>query len=350
MDHDFGKRLEKARIDRGLSIEEAAEAVRIRATFLRALENSDLTKFPNAAYSKSFLLMYGKYLGVNLNAVAREIDTTTQMKVEGYQYLTSRAAEQPKSKPDAEPAFSMAPAPRASGSWLPLAVLGGFGAVVLVAGIFWTNMNRIGDPQPEAGKPGNTAPAEETAIQPLSNPPPAAVGTTVAPQATSESAQPLLPTTPPEPATPQPSADSLPKIAPAMDLPPAALPVPDSEIPKARAISPVARIARNDADALADFPATKPLITAQESIAPERTPLGAENPNTITLESKRKAWVIIRNAPGGQPLFEDFLYPTARPMRLPAGRYFIEIKDADAIEISRNGKRIAYTSPGVTIQ
>lgn len=135
-----------------------------------------------------------------------------------------------------------------------------------------------------------------------------------------------------------------------MDLPPAALPVPDSEIPKARAISPVARIARNDADALADFPATKPLITAQESIAPERTPLGAENPNTITLESKRKAWVIIRNAPGGQPLFEDFLYPTARPMRLPAGRYFIEIKDADAIEISRNGKRIAYTSPGVTIQ
>ena len=37
-------------------------------------------------------------------------------------------------------------------------------------------------------------------------------------------------------------------------------------------------------------------------------------------------------------------------MRLPVGRYFIEIKDADAIEISRNGKRIAYKSPGVTIQ
>ena len=56
MDHELGKRLEKARIDRGLSIEQAAAAVRIRGTFLRALENGDLTKFPNAAYSKSFLL------------------------------------------------------------------------------------------------------------------------------------------------------------------------------------------------------------------------------------------------------------------------------------------------------
>ena len=353
MDHDFGKRLEKARIDRGLSIEEAAEAVRIRATFLRALENSDLTKFPNAAYSKSFLLMYGKYLGVNLNAVAREIDTTTQMKVEGYQYLTSRAAEQPKSKPDPEPAFSMAPAPRASGSWLPLAVLGGLGAVVVIAGIFWTNMNRIGEPQPEAPKPGVTQPGDETAIQPLSNPPPAAavptVVPTVVPQATRETGQ---PTPPPEPATPQPSADSVPKNAPAMDLPPAALPVPDSEIPKARAISPVARIAKNDTDALADFPASKAPLPAppQETIAAGGGAVPAENPNTIKLESKRKAWVVIRNAPGGQPLYEDFLYPTARPMRLPAGRYFIEIKDAEAVEISRNGKRIAYTSPGVTIQ
>ena len=60
---------------------------------LRALENSDLTKFPNAAYAKSFLLMYARYLGVDLKSVASEIDTTTQMKVEGYQYLTNRAAE-----------------------------------------------------------------------------------------------------------------------------------------------------------------------------------------------------------------------------------------------------------------
>ena len=337
MDHDFGKRLEKARIDRGLSLEEAAEAVRIRSTFLRALENSDLTKFPNAAYAKSFLLMYGKFLGVDVKSVAAQIDTTTQMKVEGYQYLTSRAAELPKSKPEPEPSFSMAPTPRASGSWLPLAILGGLGVIVVVAGIFWMNINRISDSQPDAPKPGATRPGDETAIQPLSNPPaPASVPAPAPPQ----------PTTPPEPATPEPLAVSIPKNAPAVEAFSAMQNAPESEIPRARAISPVARIAKNDTDALADFPAAKRQTPAlpRESIAAE------ENPNTVTLESKRKAWVVIRYVPGGQPVYEDFLYPTARPMRLPPGRYFIEIKDADAIEISRNGKRIAYKSPGVAIQ
>ena len=342
MDQDFGKRLEKARIERGLTIEEAAEAVRIRATFLRALENSDLTKFPNAAYSKSFLLMYGKYLGVNLNTVAREIDTTTQMKVEGYQYLTSRAAELPKSKPDPEPAFSMAPMPRASGSWLPLAVLGGLGAIVVVAGVFWMNMNRIGDSPADAPKPVAPQTGDEAAIQHISNPPaPISVPPTTH-STGGEAGQPPRPTTPPDPATPQHPGDSA-----LLTSPP-----PQPEIPQARAISPMARLAENDTDALADFAAGKlqnPAPTRETISAEANTPT-PENPNAVTLESKRKAWVVIRYVPGGQPVYEDFLYPTARPMRLPVGRYFIEIKDADAIEISRNGKRIAYKSPGVTIQ
>src|SRR6266446_6845391 len=141
MDYDFGKQLEKVRTERGISLEQAAAAVRIRSTFLRALENSDLTKFPNAAYAKSFLLMYSRFLGVDLKSVAAQIDTTTQMKVEGYQYLTNRAAEQPKPKQEPEPTYSMAPAPRFSGSWLPLLVLAGVVAVVGVAFVFWSNMN-----------------------------------------------------------------------------------------------------------------------------------------------------------------------------------------------------------------
>ena len=96
MDYDFGKQLQKARTDRGLSIEQASAAVKIRPPYLRALEGSDLTKFPNAAYAKSFLIMYGRFLGVDVKSVAAQIDTTTQMKVEGYQYLTTRAKAQPK--------------------------------------------------------------------------------------------------------------------------------------------------------------------------------------------------------------------------------------------------------------
>ena len=352
MDHDFGKRLEKARVERGLSIEQAAAAVRIRGTFLRALEASDLTKFPNAAYSKSFLLMYGRYLGVDLKAIAGEIDTTTQMKVEGYQYLTSRAAEQPKSKPEPEPTYSMAPTPRSSGSWLPLVVLGGLGVIVVVAGIFWSNVNRLGDSQPAPPKPDATRPGDETAVQPLAHLPTPTPAPVPVPAAGTGTSQPTAPALLPEPEPPRPVVISVPGTAPTTGASPALQPAPEPEIPRARPISPVARIAASDAAALVDFPATKPRTPPRvpETIAVEENAVNADDLNTILLEPKRKTWVVIRGGPGGQPLYEDYLYPTAKPMRLPAGRYFIELKDADAVEISRNGKRIAYTAPGVAIQ
>ena len=72
-------------------------------------------------------------------------------------------------------------------------------------------------------------------------------------------------------------------------------------------------------------------------------------PYRLVLEPARKTWVVIRTGPGGQPLYEDFLYPTARAMHLPAGKYFIELRDADAVEISKDGKTIAYSAPGVLV-
>lgn len=355
MDYDFGSQLEKMRTARGLSIEQAAAAVRIRSTFLRALENSDLTKFPNAAYAKSFLLMYSRFLGVDLKSVASQIDTTTQMKVEGYQYLTNRAAEQPKSKQEPEPTFSMAPTPRSSGSWLPLLVLGGIVVVVGVAFVVWSNVNRMGDSQPEAPKPGVTRPGDEAAVQPLatSPTPPVPAPTPKPIPAPNESS-----TRPPEAEPPRPVVLSFPKSAAVPDA--AASAAGEPGIPRARPVSPVGRIAAADTDALADLGAPKPVTRplAGSTLAPvngsipsdEETTALAGDPNTIILEPRRKTWVIVRNAPGGPPVFEDYLYPTAKPLRLPAGRYFIELKDAGAVDISRDGKRIAYTAPGLVIQ
>ncbi len=353
MDYDFGKQLEKVRTARGLSIEQAAAAVRIRSTFLRALENSDLTKFPNAAYAKSFLLMYSRFLGVDLKSVASQIDTTTQMKVEGYQYLTNRAAEQPKTKQEPEPAFSMAPTPAASGSWLPLVVLGGIVVVVGLAFVFWSNVNRLGDSESDAPKTGVARPGDETAVQPVVTSPSAPVATPAPNPAPAPDESSIRPE---ETEAPRPVVLSLPKTAAV----PEAAAAGEPEIPRARPISPVGRIAAADTDALADLGAPKPvtrpfvgsaltLVSAAPAGEEETTVLSGD-PNTIVLEPRRKTWVVIRNAQGGPAVFEDYLYPTAKPLRLPAGRYFIEVKDADAVDISRDGKRIAYTAPGVIIQ
>ncbi len=345
MDHDFGKHLQKARTDRGLSIEQAAAGVKIRSTFLRALEASDLTKFANAAYAKSFLLMYGRYLGVDVKNIAVQIDTTTQMKVEGYQYLTNRAAAQPKTKADPELTFSAAPEPKSSGSWLPLLVLGGTLLVALIVFVIWQNVNRLGDAQPPAARKSSPPPAG-TAVEPVtqaSTPKPAAPAVNVAPPEVS-------PPPAPDPVPPRPKVISMPEAATN----------PPGEIPRARPISPVAKIAASDSESLADLSPPRPRIISSGSatpppaappvIAEEEGGALAADPNTTILEPKRKSWVIIRTGPGGQTLFEDYLYPGAKPMRLPKGRYFIELREADAVEITRDGQRIGYSSPGVLLE
>ena len=323
MDHDFGKHLQKARTDRGLSLEDAATAVRIRSTFLRALESSDLTKFPNAAYAKSFLVMYGKFLGVDVKSIAAQIDTTTQMKVEGYQYLTNRAAAQPKTKADPELTFSAAPTPKTNGSWLPLFVLGGTVVAVVIGFVIWQNVVRLSD------KPGSP-PAKAA-------PTPSSAG----------AVEPLTPSAATEPARPAP-------VAPR----PAIISVPDAastaagEIPRARPISPVATIAATDADVLADLSPPKPRVISPASSALTEDEAGGTpaDPNATILEAKRKTWVVVRTGPGGQSLFEDFIYPGAKPLRLPKGRYFIELRDAEAVEITHRSQRVGYTSPGVLLE
>ncbi len=340
MDHDFGKHLQQARTDRGLSLEQAAAAVRIRSTFLRALEASDLTKFPNAAYAKSFLLMYGRYLGVDLKSVAAQIDTSTQMKVEGYQYLTNRA-EQPKAKPEPEMSFSMAPEPKSSGSWLPLLVLGGTVAVAVIGFVLWSNMNRLGE-RPPAPSPKNPTPVVPVvAVEPLAKIPQPAPAQAAAPR---------------EPEPPRPALISAPDNGgPAV--------AGDAEIPRARPISPVGKIAATDSDLLAEMSPPKPRLVTRPPGTPPRAALigepanieeeggaAAANADVTVLEPKRKSWVIVRNGPGGQVLFEDYLYPGAKPLRLPSGRYFIELRDSGAVEITHKGQRIGYSSPGVVVE
>ena len=340
MDQDFGKHLQKARTDRGLSIEQAAAGVRIRSTFLRALESSDLTKFPNAAYAKSFLLMYGRYLGVDLKSVAAQIDTTTQMKVEGYQYLTNRAAGQPKTKAEPELTFSAAPAPKSSDSWLPLLVLSGTVVVAVIGFIVWNNVNRLGDRQPAVPAKDAVPAVRGTSVEPLTKVPAPTPPPATAAQATGT-------------APPRPALISTPSIAT-----PAA--PGDPEIPRARPISPVGKLAATDSDLLAEMSPPKPRIVSRGTVAapaPTVSPVAEEenntlaaNPNTIVLEPKRKSWVVIRTGPGGQVLFEDYLYPTAKPLRLPPGRYFIELKDADAVDITHKAQRVGYSSPGVLLE
>jgi hypothetical protein len=166
-------------------------------------------------------------------------------------------------------------------------------------------------------------------------------------------------------ATPPP-AEKLPEpvsLAGFEDPPPqpAVTKIDGIEVRPAKVISPVARLSTSDTAALAKIDGGVP-PTAPQAAPPltdltpldspdetEESPL-AKDPNTIEIEPLKKTWVVIRSSSGAAPVFEDYLYPSARPMRLPAGKYVIEVKEADAVEIRKSGRSIAYTAGGVRLE
>ena len=70
----LGRKLLLVRRSRGLTLEDAAFESRIPLALLREMENDDLSGFANRVYAKSFLKLYGDYLGLDLRAELESFD------------------------------------------------------------------------------------------------------------------------------------------------------------------------------------------------------------------------------------------------------------------------------------
>src|SRR6476620_1763197 len=62
---EIGSALREARERRGLSYSQVEEGTKIRARYIRALEDEDFGVLPGATYSKGFLRAYADYLGLD---------------------------------------------------------------------------------------------------------------------------------------------------------------------------------------------------------------------------------------------------------------------------------------------
>ena len=65
----LGETLRQARLDKSVSIAEAARDTRIRRTYLEALEAEDTASLPPPVYSRGFVRTYAEYLGLNAQAM-----------------------------------------------------------------------------------------------------------------------------------------------------------------------------------------------------------------------------------------------------------------------------------------
>ncbi len=80
-----GQRLQDARLNRGLTLEEISKTLKIKYSFLQALEDGDYKQLPSSTYAYGFVRNYAKFLGLpedeTLALFKREYDAEKYQKV-----------------------------------------------------------------------------------------------------------------------------------------------------------------------------------------------------------------------------------------------------------------------------
>jgi len=104
----LGKKFQEARQARNLTLDEAARMTKIRPTRLAEIEADDFSQFPSLAYAKGFLVIYGKFLDVDVTPYLDAFEDSERVTVDGYSYLQ----EKQPTKPVSAPAVPRRPAPR----------------------------------------------------------------------------------------------------------------------------------------------------------------------------------------------------------------------------------------------
>lgn len=74
MSEIIGRKLRDIRLERNLSLEEAAEETHIRVHYLQAIENGDLGQLPSSAQARGFIRAYSGYLGLNPESIVGLLD------------------------------------------------------------------------------------------------------------------------------------------------------------------------------------------------------------------------------------------------------------------------------------
>src|SRR3984893_18591638 len=218
----LGKKFQDARLARGLTLDEAARLTKIRPSRLAEIEADDFSQFPSLAYAKGFLLIYGKFLDVDVTLYLEAFEGSENVTVDGYSYLQDNPAPKPARTP-------IIPKSTNRGSLVPFVV----GVVVLLIGFSFMklilNLQRIA-PRSEAK---NQAAAATPTASPVTS------GTIIARQAAPVE---KVPAKAAAAAAPIASATAVPTSAPVVVRTPAAVaavsPAPTKE-PEIRRAEPV---------------------------------------------------------------------------------------------------------------
>jgi hypothetical protein len=146
---DIGATLQEARMRARIDISEVEAATKIRAKYLRAIENEEWEMLPGPTFVKSFLRTYADHLGIDGKLLVEEYKLR-------HEPPPTEAELQPIGQSLREPRRLRAPRPpRIPRGWIVGLSMVGLLVVLIILG----SIGEEGDETPVATQPTNTAPA-----------------------------------------------------------------------------------------------------------------------------------------------------------------------------------------------
>jgi cytoskeleton protein RodZ len=309
----LGKKFQDARLARNLTLDEAARMTKIRPARLAEIEADDFSQFPSLAYAKGFLLIYGKFLDVDVTPYLDAFEDSERVTVDGYSYLQENRPEKPVSAPVIRRRRPTTTTSQERISPMPLI----FGVVVLLVGFgimkLILNVQRLAPgkaastaqvspspsivPSPVASQPGATQASPGTVASAPTAAPLASAGPTVVRKAV--------------------AADS---TAPS-----------EPEVRKAKPVRP---------EDLAQAPAGTTSSPSAE----------AGDQNRIAIRPIKRTYVRVTvGEKGGSPAFERWVSPADGPVEFRGKHVSIRVLDPDAVQITKNGKALQDGDADVTV-
>ena len=373
----LGKKFQEARIARGLTLDEAARLTKIRPSRLAEIEADDFSQFPSLAYAKGFLLIYGKFLDVDVTPYLDAFETSQQVTVDGYSYLQDQPAPKPRRVRATRPPTVRHERRRSSGGdrSSPMPLLIGIGVIIVgfVLMRLILNIQRIsphqmvGVPQPTAAQsaPPQPAPAQ-TQMQAQAQatqtaPPQRPLQTPVASSAPVAQAPSRAPSQ-----APVAMVEATKKPAPPVSTPAPSIAIPDSFVPAFANAKPNAN--PNPTAKPSAAPTKEPEVRRAEPVKPEelaeaeaahkpkelqpkQTSTESQGPNEIAIKPLKKTYIkVVVDNESQQPAFERWISPADGTVEFRGQKIAVRVLDRDAIQIRKNGKPIAGGDEDVTVE
>src|SRR5438552_3077571 len=341
----LGKKFQDARLARGLTLDEAARLTKIRPSRLAEIEADDFSQFPSLAYAKGFLLIYGKFLDVDVTPYLDVFETSREVTVDGYSYLQDQPA--PKRRRVHTTRARVVRRQRTSGdrrSPFPIFIAVGVIVVGFILMRLIMNIQRIA-PHQMVGVPQSTT-AQSPTPQAAPTQAPAA---SVAPVAPAPSRAPSPPPAAVAEAQPKKAAPPVATVAPSIALPEAFVPAfananaaaKASVAPKEQEVRRAEPVRPED---LAKAGVSQTAQTAQKSAE-------AEGPNHIAIKPLKKTYIkVVVDNESLQPAFERWISPSDGTVEFRGQKIVVRVLDRDAIQIKKNGKPVSGDDGDVTVE